>query len=239
MPKAKPYSGPIDAAISTQLLNSSGEHVDGVLLGDALEASVTHLADLVTRANAFLKHSEFAKIVADHYALKVNRRGRRSIAVLPSGEPILQIGYEEGPARPVAKATRRKLPRLKVLRAEADALGVSIEKFGIKRKEISDYLEKIRVERKSSRRTSNPEDPGPMGAGPDETKLIPAAETPLLAPRRRAPTAVTVPETSPMVVDEASPQAATRPETRRSLRQMVEQSKDIDIAGLLTSDPPD
>lgn len=237
MPKGKPYSGSIDAKTAVQLLNSSGESVDGAMLGDALAATAARLADLVRRSNQFLKTNEFARLVADYHAMKLGRRGHVDLMVTAVGQMLLEIGYDDVPARPLVKQTRRKLPLLKDLRAEAEALGVSISSFGIKRKEIMDFLDQVRADRRGKESRRPPvveEDRGPMSAGPDETKVSPAEE--LRPPKRQGFVKTQSVEVSEVLIDErADPPAAA---SRRSLRQIVEQSKEVNIADLLDSAPP-
>lgn len=247
MPKGKPYSGSINSQTARQLLNSSGEVFHGVPLGDALADTAGRLVELVEQCNKFLGDNEFAKMVADYHAIKLGRRGKADLVVTAVGQVVLEIGYDEAPTQMLVKSTRRKLPLLKVLRAEADALGVSIEHLGIKRKEICEYLERVRAERKGSRRLAAVEDdPGPMSAGPDETKVLPPSEDPPRPKRARGfvKTGDAV-EGPSFIVDEASSEQApaSRPEhssvPRPSMRQMVEQSKEVNIADLLDSKAPE
>jgi hypothetical protein len=244
MPKGKPYSGSIDRKTAQQLLNSSGELFEGAPLGDALMETSRRLADLVVQANQFLKTNEFAGMVADYHAIKLGRRGRAELLVTGVGAVVLEIGYDDDDASPrqLVKATRRKLPLLKNLRTEAQKLGVSIEHLGIKRKEIVEFLERCKSERKGSERRAPPVgdlDPGPMGAGPDEVRVVPGDEP--RPPKRRSlvKTGESV-EVSSLVIDNDST-SSTLPgsASRRSMRQMVEQSREVDIADLLDSKPPD
>ncbi len=239
MPKGKPYSGSIDSKTARQLLNGSGEVFHGVPLGDALADTAMRLVELVERCNKFLGDNEFAKMVAEYHAIKLGRRGKADILVTAVGDVVLEIGYDDVPTQKLVKTTRRKLPLLKVLRAEADALGVSIEHLGIKRKEICEYLERVKAERKGSRRLVPVEDdPGPMSAGPDETKVLPPSEEPPRAKRRGfVKTGDAVEAPTIVVDDEAPPDQSSAP--RRSMRQLVEQSKEVNIADLLDSKTPE
>ena len=266
MPKAKPYSGPIDANLAAQLLNSSGATVDDVPLGDALRAGAANLEKLVALARGALDSSEFAQIVADHLAIKMNRRGASTLSVSDTGQVILQISYEDAPTRQTRPQRKRRVPLIKELRAQAEALGVDISRFGIKRKEIWAYLQEVeakqggkpksesRKKRRSEPRSEPPkvqatetvdeEDPGPMSAGPDETKVTPPPDEVKPSKKGFVKTAEAV--EGPVVLDpeEAEETVKNGPKGgkkggRRSMRQLVQDSKDVDITDLLASEPPE
>jgi hypothetical protein len=199
MPKAKPYSGPVDENVARQLLNSTGHSVElngvNLLLGDALLAAAKQLRELVTEANSQLEDNEFAKIVAEHQANEMNRRGGADIAVADDGTVLLHINYKGNPRNPKQKSKRkRKLPLMEELKARAAELGVEIpSEFGIKRSKIVQWLDeyeaggvpkdppkkakpKVKPKPKSKAKIEVAEDPpeadpGPMSAGADETKV--------------------------------------------------------------------
>ena len=191
MPKAKPYSGPVEESVARQLLNSTGHAVDingeSLLLGDALLAAAKQLAELVSEANRQLDENDFARIVADHLAADLNRRGKAEIAVHDNGSVQLHINYQRNPRNPKQKQKRkRNIPLMEELKARAEELGVEIpEAFGIKRSKIFQWLNEYeaggvpkeapkpkKVRKKLEVAQDPPEtDPGPMSAGPDETKV--------------------------------------------------------------------
>lgn len=298
MPKAKPYSGPVDEKIAAQLLNSTGARVDDVPIGDALASATKRLADIVKRANEELEGNEFAAIVAEHLATKMGRRGNAEISVSETGSVMLDISYDDGPKRKRRARSQRSssVPLMDELKARAKKLGVDISPFGIKRKKIHEYLQKIESgeidpddkppadtskkkkkkkkndgkskaknsdtakaqddstakasdERAQVKTANDPpeEDPGPMSAGPDETKVSPAPDDPKPPKRGFVKTSEAV--SSPVVVDlqapsEPSPNGAKDAKTqkeagnRRSMRDLVNDASDVDIADLLGSEPP-
>lgn len=297
MPKAKPYSGTIEADLASQLLNSTGERVDDELLGDALRSASERLAKLVEMANEKLDGNKFAQIVADSLAADMNRRGNASLTVSETGHVVLHISYEDQ-KRAKPKATRKRTaPLMAELKERAAKLGVDISRFGIKRKQIHAFLEKVaageiepdavesaekpekKAERKRAEPAKKPEkkaqtgektdeketdsdsaarrqasvrvaddpeepDPGPMSAGPDETTRSDMPETP--PPKR--PFVKSEEQVGPVVVaSENSEDRAKPPKSQgeggsggkgRSMRQLVQDSKEIDIADLLASDSP-
>jgi len=269
MPKAKPYSGPVDEELARQILNSTGFKVDvggeTLLLGDALIKTAWSLRELIRISNEKLEGNEFAKIVAEHLANKLNRRGNAEIAIAEDGHAELFISYEEHPAkRIVTSSQKRQLPLLEELRVRADEMGVDISGFGIKRKKIQEYLDGIengtvkpKKGAKSKKRKTGPiqtandppeSDPGPMSAGPDETRVSPAPEEP---PKRgfvKTGDAVTKPvivDSEPSEGNDVKGKKAAKPAKSKgeetappNLRQLVEDSKDVSIADLLTSEPP-
>ena len=199
MPKAKPYSGPVDENVARQLLNSTGHAVEIngaiLLLGDALLAAAQQIQELVSEANDQLEDSEFAKIIAEHLANDLNRRGGAEIAVTENGTVQLYVNYKDNPRSRRRKPQRkRKLPLMRELKVRAKGLGVGIpSELGIKRSKIVEYLNQVEnPETKGPKKPSHPkksqapapkkitvqtaEDPpesdrGPMSAGPDETKV--------------------------------------------------------------------
>jgi len=250
MPKAKPYSGPIDAKLAVQLLNSSGESFGEALLGDALSAAAENLSTLVARANKFLETSDFARIVAEHQATKMGRRGRAAIYVSEIGHAILAIRYsEDAPIVPQPKPRRtRRVPLLEELRAKAAALGVDITRFGIKRKEIWEHLQDVeegKVAKDAGK--GGTDDAGPMSAGPDETRISPPPDEP---PPKRRGIAKTGDAVSPPVVVQVDtvPQAPIAPAAepkddkalggKKNLRQLVQDAETVDIGELLRSQTP-
>lgn len=280
MPKAKPYSGPVEENVARQLLNSTGHAVDingeSLLLGDALLAAAKQLKQLVEEANNQLDHNPFAKIVADHLAADMNRRGRAEIAVHDNGSVQLHVNYQGNPRNPKQKQKRkRKIPLMEELKARAEELGVEIpEEFGIKRSKIHEYLKKVAAKQQSNSPKEPPvnipqktpkvletaedpsdlDDPGPMSAGPDETKVSAPLEEARL-PKKRGFVKTSEAVSGPVLVTTEAPEESgappedrpngvkTPPERtvggkRRSMRQLVEDSKEVDISNLLASDPP-
>jgi len=270
MPKAKPYSGPVDENVSTQLLNSTGEQmmVDGeeILLGDALFRTIRKLEQIVKIANAQLEHSGFAKIVAEHLAAKMNRRGNAEIGVAPGGDVELYISYDDQPARRPPPSTT-KLPLQKELKARAEAMGVDISEFGIKRKKILEYLDGIEsgeikpkplVKPKPRRKKvevetageASEDDPGPMSAGPDETRVS-APPDEVKPPKKRSFVKTSDAVEGPVVVS-AGAATSEKPPAKPSnsvksqgvrpsgpnMRELVQDSKEVSIADLLQSEPP-
>jgi hypothetical protein len=269
MPKAKPYFGAVEDKLAAQLLNSTGETVDGVPLGDALQEVHRRLADLVERANAALEGSEFADIVAEHLANKLGRRGFANIGVSDSGDVTLEISYEEKKRRRRRSPRRSDVPLMDDLKARAVELGVDISEFGIKRKKIHEFLQKVEAgeipvqtlsppsKRKKSTETKpvaevktandpSDEDPGPMSAGPDETKVTPAPDDPKPPPKRgfmKTSEAVTSPVVLEMPSNEiknGGKSAKSQEEGRkgRSMRDLVKDAAEVDITDLLSSEPP-
>lgn len=276
MPKAKPYSGPVEENVARQLLNSTGHAVningESLLLGDALLAAAKQLAELVLEANAQLDDNDFAKIVADHLAADLNRRGKAEIAVHDNGSVQLHINYQGNPRNPKQKQKRkRNIPLMEELKARAENLGVEIpEEFGIKRSKIFEWLneyesggiskETVSKSKKTVRRklevAEDPleTDPGPMSAGPDETKVsAPLDETQL--PKKRGFVKTSEAISGPIVVgteivEDSKPvpkeesngvKKASEEVSKakgRSMRQLVEDSKEVDISNLLASEPP-
>jgi len=270
MPKAKPYSGPVDDQIAVQLLNSTGEHrtVGGeeLLLGHALQQAAHQLREIVEKANDLLEGNEFAGMVAENLAAKMNRRGHALIAVADDGTVELHISYEDQPPRRPGSHRDQKLPLLQDLRDKAAELGVDIEEFGIKRKKIWEHLcavEAGEIKGKPTKKTRGkpkpkskskakaaPEaeirvaeddaedDPGPMSAGPDETKVSPAPDD-VRPPRRRA--IVKNDEAGPVVVGAGGGQKGSNSlesQEGPDMRQLVKDSQEVSIADLLQSDPP-
>lgn len=275
MPKAKPYTGPVEESVARQLLNSTGHSVDingqPLLLGDALLAAAAQLKKLVREANDQLEGNDFAKIVAEHLANDLNKRGSADIAVTDSGAVQLYVGHKGNPRNANQKSQRkRRLPLMGELKARAEALGVTIPaEFGIKRSKILEWIEKVeRGDIKASKKKRNSaavqtandpaeqeDDPGPMSAGPDETKVsAPLDDTPLpKKPRGFVKTSEAV--SGPVVVraetvDDSSgnhaaadktpknaPESAPAPKGK-TMRQLVEESKEVDISTLLASEPP-
>ena len=270
MPKAKPYSGPVDDNLAAQLLNSTSVQVEGVPLGDALLQAAAHLKEVVDEANRALEDSEFAKIVAEHQASKLNRRGNAEILVSETGKVELYIGYENQPARTTAAKRQRRVPLMDDLKKRADRLGVDISEFGIKRKKIFEYLEEVefgdgavkkappkRGKKKTvPKKTAKPEiqtaddppetDLGEMSAGPDETRISPMPEEP--PPPKKRGFVKTGDAVKPVVVSAArgetppdsSPNGVKTPPKgkRPDMKQLVKESKELDISDLLASDPP-
>jgi hypothetical protein len=241
MPKAKPYSGPIDIHLAVQLLNSSGESFGEALLGDALSAAAENLATLVERANKFLVTSDFAKIVAEHQATKIGRRGRATIYVSETGHAILAIGYDgEAPVVPQAKPPKkRQVPLLDELRKLAAELGIDISSFGSKRKEIWEHLQAIGEKRGGGKKEKD--DAGPMSAGPDEVRVSPPPDEP--PPRRKGIVKTADAVSAPVVVEVAAvPPAFDAPRIsgdKKNLRQLVQDAETVDISALLGSETPE
>jgi len=276
MPKAKPYSGPVEESVARQLLNSTGHAVDingeSLLLGDALLAAAKQLAELVSEANTQLDNNDFAKIVADHLAADLNRRGKAEIAVHDNGSVQLHINYQGNPRNQKQKQKRkRNIPLMEELKARAEKLGVEIpEEFGIKRSKIFAWLNEYEAggvpkeaaskpKKAARKRLEVAEDPpetdlGPMSAGPDETKVsAPLDEAKLPKKRGFVKTsealsgpvfvgadAVGEPKPAPEAEsNRAKKPAEDAPKAKgRSMRQLVEESKEVDISNLLASEPP-
>lgn len=271
MPKAKPYSGPVEDTLARQVLNSTGEvrtiNGEDLLLGDALIETAKLLEGLVNQANGLLEGNEFAAIVAEHLANKLNRRGNAEIAVTKSGQVELYISYEEHPAQHISATPpkrQRKVPLMKELKAKAKKLGVEIpEELGIKRRKIHEWLKKVEggeIKTKTSKRKETviqtaedpPEpDPGPMSAGPDETRVSPPPDDPK-PPKKRGFVKTSEAVSKPVIVttepepdgETAAPKAANPPKPqadapkRPDMRQLVKESKDVSITDLLASEPP-
>lgn len=262
MPKAKPYSGAVEDKLAAQLLNSTGETVDGVPLGDALQEARHRLKGLVERANGALDDSEFAGIVAEHLANKMGRRGYANVSVSSTGDVTLEISYEEKKKRRRKSQRRSDVPLMDELKARAAELGVDITEFGIKRKKIHEFLQKVEAGGVPAKEPSTPkrgkktpevktandppeDDPGPMSAGPDETKVTPAPDDPKPPKRGFVKTSEAV--TSPVVLEIPSDDAKngakpakSKEEGRkgRSMRELVKDASEVDISDLLSSDPP-
>jgi hypothetical protein len=229
MPKTKPYSGTVERRLAIELLNSSGQRTEeGVLLGDALVKTAEQMAVLAEQANKYLADSEFAEIVADHLARKLNKRGHAEISVTSEGRVRLNVTYASKPKR--RKTRQRRVPLLADLRTRAKELNVDISKFGTKRKAIHEYLqavesgEAIKTPQKPQKPVEEP-DQGPMSAGPDETRVSPA---PAQKPPKRGFIKTGEPVT-PVVVNAGGAQ-------KKGLRQLVAEAKDIDIASLIESE---
>jgi hypothetical protein len=278
MPKAKPYSGPIDADLAVQVLNATGLKEGELLLGDSLRLAAESLERLVRRASEALEDNEFAKIVAEHLSTKMNRRGAAFLTVTEVGKVILHISYEE--AKPVLVPTRqRTVPLMIELKARARELGVDISHLGIKRKIIHAFLEeasagsaptkaepskpkpaRAKPVMKVAQAPVEPEpvqakpvvkmaqdpvepEPGPMSAGTDETTVSPLPETPPPRPpivksrAQEGPVLVAAPET-PNPNGAKSPKIQGEDRKGRSLRQLAQEAKEVDIADLLSSEPP-
>jgi hypothetical protein len=223
MPKAKPYSGPVEKSVARQLLNSTGHSVDingqPLLLGDALLAAAEQLKELVAEANSQLEGSEFAKIIAEHLATDLNRRGGAEIAVTDSGTVQLYINYKNHPRSQARKPQRkRKLPLMEELKARAEDLGVGIpSELGIKRTKIVEWLDQVEsgetpAPKKAKPKKAKPkkatvqtaEDPpeaddGPMSAGPDETKVSRPLDD-VAPPKKRGIVKTSEPAPGPVVV---------------------------------------
>jgi hypothetical protein len=177
MPKAKPYSGTVDADLAAQVLNATGVKDGELLLGDALRAATENLKRLVKCANLELKDNEFAKIVADHLSMKMNRRGGAALAVSEVGKVFLCVSYDEED-QPVPAPVPLRLstvPLMKELKARASRLGVDISRFGIKRKLIHEFLEGM-ASSPTSGKTESSRQPRPAKARPAVAK--PAAAPP-------------------------------------------------------------
>ena len=279
MPKAKPYSGPVDKSVARQLLNSTGHSVEingqPLLLGDALLAAAEQLKELVTEANLQLEGNEFAKIIADHLATDLNRRGGAEIAVTDSGSVQLNVNYKNHPRSQNRKPQRkRKLPLMEELKARAEELEVEIpSELGIKRSKIVEFLDQVESgeapapKKSRSKKPAAPKkvaiqvaddppepDEGPMSAGPDETKVSsPLDDAPLPKKREIVKTSESAPgpvvvsteavvDSSAPVPKEAKPAKSSSNSAStgqgRSLRQLAQDSKDVDISDLLASEPP-
>lgn len=291
MPKAKPFSTPIEESVARQVLNSTGCTVEvngqAFLLGDALMAASEQLRECVVQANVELENNKFSRIVAEHLADELGRRGEGDIAVTDSGTVMLYINYPNSPHQVGRQAQRgQKLPLMKALKNRAAQLGVEIPvEFGIKRSKIAKWLDQVEtgdltVPKKSRSQRPQPkkaqsqkvtpmvrknatikvaEDPpetdsGPMSAGPDETKMSPPLDETAL-PKKRGFVKTSEAIVGPVVVSTEvvtdSP-TLTSKETKtpksvdggastgdgKSMRQLVEDSKDVSIADLLASDPP-
>lgn len=265
MPKAKPYSGPVKKDIIVSLLNSTGETVDGELLGNALMEAASRLADLVDKSNDALEESEFTNIVAGHLAAELNRRGHPQIWVSETGDAFLDISYGKRPSK--RRKSNRRIPLLDELKARAKSMGVDISHLGIKRKQIRDYLDaveageedpkKVKAEapkakvKKQVPKKAVPkvqvaedepdEDTGPMSAGPDETKTSPMPDDPK-PPKRSGFVKTGEAISGPVVVD--SPKNGTSKSAngasgnRRSLSQLQQDAEELDVASLIASEPP-
>jgi len=236
MPKTKPYSGTIERQLAIELLNASGQRdPDGRLLGDALVHTAELMADLAEKANKYLSDSEFSEIVAEHLARKINKRGHAEIVVSSEGRVRLDITYEEKPKQRRKSRTRR-VPLLAELRAKAEELGADITQFGTKRRAIWEHLQQVEggdpVEAptvaKNSRKAPKVEDPGPMSAGPDETRVSPPPST---KPPKKASVNPGA-RVEPVVVDAGS---TPKPD----LRKLVADAKEVDIARLIESENPE
>jgi len=272
MPKAKPYSGPVDDKLAAQLLNSTGVTADNdEPLGDALIEARRRVEQLVAMANDALEGSEFAKIVAEHLANKMSRRGHALIGVSDDGHIELHISYEEqGSRRP--RQQPKKLPLLEEIKAEAEAMGIDVSEFGMKRKKMWEHLHAIEAGeikgtplKKAPKPTAKPkakpkpvvqvaedappDDPGPMSAGPDETKVSPPPDDP--PPPKKARVFVKNDEADvPVVVRAAESKSPPKPAEPKKgpkpaesheqpdMRQLVKDSQELSIADLLQSDGP-
>lgn len=233
MPRAKPYSGQVEPLLAAQLLNSSGQIVNGALLGDALLATTKLHTELVRRANEFLEQSAFAKIIAEDSASKMGRRGLARIHVSPLGEVVLTISYEESNVPVVEARPAGQIPPIKELRAMALRLGVDVSRFGIKRREMWVFLQKMAARSPSAKTVLvavQDEDRGPMSAGPDELKVSAPLDK---APSKRRGFIKTGDALAPPVVVDSSGDASER----RSLRQRSSDSQELDIVALLNLDP--
>lgn len=266
MPKAKPYSGAVEDQLAAQLLNSTGVTVDNVPIGDALLKAREGLTGLVERANSALEGSEFAPIVAEHLANKMGRRGCSQVYVAPSGGVMLDISYEEQPKRRPRAPRPNTVPLMNELKTRAKEMNVDISEFGIKRKKILEYLDKVEAgeidplektapapkPKPPAVQTSNDppeEDPGPMSAGPDETRVTAPPDEPKPPKKGFVKTSKAI--VSPVVVDMHP--AGEDPRKReggksaksqgggakgRSMRQLVKDAEEVSISDLLASDPP-
>ena len=280
MPKAKPYSGPVDDKLAAQLLNSTGATAGDRLLGDALIEARRQVEHLVERANDVLETSDFAKIVAEHLAAKMNRRGNAEIGVADTGHIKLYISYDDQSARRPAPP-KAKLPLLEDLKARAGKMGVDISEFGIKRKKILEHLDgiesgEIKPPKAKPRRKKAPpvqkvqtaqepppvqkappvqkvqtaqeppeEDPGPMSAGPDETRVSAPPDDPK-PPKKRNIVKKADEAAGPVVVGTAAASEKSSNSVKSqgargsgpNMRDLVQESKEVSIADLLHSEPP-
>jgi len=222
MPKAKPYSGPVEKSVARQLLNSTGHSVEingqPLLLGDALLAAAEQLEELVAEANSQLEDNEFAKIIAEHLAIELNRRGGAEIAVTDSGTVQLYVNYKNHP-RSRKPQRKRKLPLMEELKVRAEELGVGIpSELGIKRSQIVAWLDQVEkgetpVIKKAKPKKTKPKkaivqtaddppeaDDGPMSAGPDETKVSRPLDDVVPPPKKRGIVKTSEPAPGPVVV---------------------------------------
>jgi hypothetical protein len=158
------------------------------------------------------------------------------------------------------------------LRAKAKKLGVEIpQELGIKRSKIAEFLEGVEsgeikgkaVKKPSKRKTKKKDaviqtandptepDPGPMSAGPDETRVSAAPDDPK-PPKKRGFVKTSEAVSKPVLVgaepaEEADPAPAKAAKpvesqgegaTTPNMRQLVKESQGVDITDLLTSEPP-
>jgi hypothetical protein len=265
MPKTKPYTAPLEADLAKQLLNSSGTKVGDQLLGDALHEAAEHLAGLVEQATAYLDDSEFSEMVAEHLAKKANRRGAAEIQVSERGRLILNVSYDEDHR---AKGNSKLIPKMAELRKMAAELGVDIEPFGIKRRMIFEHLKKVKggsakgAKKKSSSGSKQAkktikkeikqandapeEEPGPMSAGVDETRVSPMPDEPKPPKKKKKGGFVKTSQavSTPVVVhmdkpDPGPEEEIVAPKKASKLQKLVTESKEVDINDLLNSDTPE
>jgi hypothetical protein len=184
---------------------------------------------------------------------------------------MLDISYEEQQSKKNPRRRSRRVPLMDELKERAARMDVDISHLGIKRKEIRDYLDGIdagevqpkssaaKKSRGKSKSKSKPEiktandpqepDPGPMSAGPDETKVSPPPDDPKPPKRGFVKTGEAV--AGPVVVDDLSsmpqkdapngsksPKKQEEPGGRKSMRQLVRDADEVSITDLLSSDPP-
>lgn len=246
MPKAQPYSGEIDEKVALQLLNSGGVRVGDALLGDALVEAARKLAEVVGVAQGFLENNDMVSALAEHLAAKLGRRGVATISVDPSGVLKLDIAYREAAEPTVPTRRRSTLPRLRVLEAEAKKLGVDISQFGIKRREIYNYLQGIKRRGKAEPKVVRiAEEPvvEQISVRPDETKLSEAlAMEEIQIPKRRGFVKTGDAVSVPVVLDapprpEEPPKPPKPPERR--LQRLVHEADSVNISELLMSEPPE
>lgn len=135
----KPYEVPLEPKLADEILNIpllETESAPTRTIGERVRKATKAIEE----ANAYLKDSPLAKLVADTLMKQLKKRGAATIQVRPDGSVVLRVAYEEARVpltNPVQVAPRKStLPKMKALRKMATDLGLDISDLGRARKTI-------------------------------------------------------------------------------------------------------
>ena len=135
MNKKNPHREILPAALAKPLLNvptAGSTTYSSVWL--RLEAAQRELRAAVAEANDEVTNNPLAEILAEHAMRLVGKRGAPLIEIDPDGSIMLVVQYEA-----VVKATlkhQHTLPPIKVLRVEAEGLGIDTTAYGKNKKKL-------------------------------------------------------------------------------------------------------
>jgi hypothetical protein len=145
----KPYEVVLDPELAEDILTIPLWGDEDLPPARTIGERVQRAVKAVEEANQHLANSPVARILADTLMRQQKKRGYPSIRVQPDGSVILHVAYEKPEEEEVAAhqedlrtvKSNSDLPKLDLLREEAEVYGVDISDLGRARRRIYDRLE--------------------------------------------------------------------------------------------------